>query len=274
MFPDRDRRPRPARPAPEHPQDADLRQGRLPRRRHRPDAREEFGKGNDAVVQDHLQVRPRRQQARGPAPGVPQQLQPPHRRHRRHDRHRHRRQADRVRGLHAHGAVPELLRADEGPRRPGHQPRRTQGGHPRRQGQGPLRARRRRRGHRDQAQRHRPPGTQAHRQLREAPHPDRHGQRGRRRALLRRLPPRPPRRPHHRQPTAKRITDAAGVDLQEMSHRLVDALDPDRHIAAAQAETGIRRPHRRTHRRRPLQDDRRRRRAPHDSPRSANCSPT
>jgi type I restriction enzyme R subunit len=38
---------------------------------------------------------------------------------------------------------------------------------------------------------------------------------------------------------AKRITEAAGVGLHEMSHRLVDALDPDRHVAVAQAETGL-----------------------------------
>ena len=36
----------------------------------------------------------------------------------------------------------------------------------------------------------------------------------------------------------QRITDTAGASLQDISHRLVDALDPDRHIAAAQAATG------------------------------------
>ena len=51
--------------------------------------------------EDHLPDH--RREARGPARLVPQLLQPAHRRHRRHDRHRHRRQAARVRVLHALG---------------------------------------------------------------------------------------------------------------------------------------------------------------------------
>ncbi len=78
--------------------------------------REEFGKGNDFCQQDHLPDH--RGEARGPARRLPQHLQPADRRDRRHDRHRHRRQAARVRVLHARGQVAHLLRADEGPRRP------------------------------------------------------------------------------------------------------------------------------------------------------------
>ena len=47
--------------------------------------------GQRLLPEDHLQDD--RQEARGPARRVPQQLQPAHRRHRGHDRHRHRRQA-------------------------------------------------------------------------------------------------------------------------------------------------------------------------------------
>ena len=76
--------------------------------------REEFGKGNDFCPEDHLPHDG--QKTRRPHRRVPQQLLPTHRRHRRYDRHRHRHQAVGSGALHALGQVPELLRADEGPR--------------------------------------------------------------------------------------------------------------------------------------------------------------
>ena len=79
--------PRPQRGA----EDADLRQGRLARRRHRPDRPRGVRQGQRLRRQDHLQVD--RPQARRPDRDVPQLLQPADRRHRRHDRHRHRRAA-------------------------------------------------------------------------------------------------------------------------------------------------------------------------------------
>ena len=80
--------------------------------------REEFAKGNEFLPEDHLPHH--RCQARGPDHAVPQQLQPPHRGHRGHDRHRHRHQAGGGGVLHAQRAQPQLLRADEGARRPHH----------------------------------------------------------------------------------------------------------------------------------------------------------
>ncbi len=104
-----------ARPPRQHPQDLDLRQGRLSRRRHRPHRARGVRQGQRRDREDHLQVL-RRQQARGPAAGVPHRVQPAHRGHRRHDRDGHRREADRGGPVHADGAVAQLLRADEGPR--------------------------------------------------------------------------------------------------------------------------------------------------------------
>ena len=125
--------------------------------------REEFGKGNDFCAEDHLQDRhgPRRDEgdrpgrtggrrghvqvdrgeAGGPALVVPQQLQPAHRRDRGHDRHRHRHQAAGNRDVHARGQEPELLRADEGPRRAGDQRDRLPGRDAGRAEQDPLRHR-------------------------------------------------------------------------------------------------------------------------------------
>ena len=108
--------PRPHRRA----EDADLRQGRLARRRHRPDRPRGVRQGQRLRRQDHLQDD--RPEARRPARRLPQLLQPAHRGDGGHDRHRHRRQAAGVRLLHARGQEPHLLRADEGPRRAGDRP--------------------------------------------------------------------------------------------------------------------------------------------------------
>ena len=91
--------------------------------------REEFGKGNDFAAK--ITYKATDGKARGPARGVPQLLQPAHRGHRRHDRHGHRRQARwSVVFFMRIGQDPHLLRADEGPRRPDHQPDRPPGGTP------------------------------------------------------------------------------------------------------------------------------------------------
>ena len=87
------------------PQDADLRQGRQPRRRHRADRPRGVRQGQRLRRQDHLHA-PTGAKPEELLAAVPQQLQPAHRRHRRHDRHRHRREAARVRDVHAHGASP------------------------------------------------------------------------------------------------------------------------------------------------------------------------
>ena len=90
-----------------HTEDADLRQGRQPRRRHRPDRPRGVRAQQHGRREDHLPVRRQRPQARGAAPAVPHRLRHPHRRHRRHDRHRHRRETHRVRRVHAHGPQPQ-----------------------------------------------------------------------------------------------------------------------------------------------------------------------
>ena len=85
--------------------------------------REEFGKGNDfcqKITSKTTGKKPEDLLAR-----VPQQLQPAHRRHRGHDRHRHRREAAGMPALHAEHPLAVLLRADEGPRLPGHRPATT-----------------------------------------------------------------------------------------------------------------------------------------------------
>ena len=106
--------------------------------------REVFGKGNDFAAKITYSARNAKAQLQAfrtcPTPA--------HRGHRRHDRHRHRRQAAGVRVLHARRPVSAVLRADEGPRRPHHHPRRLPGRHARRRDQDPLRHRRRGRGHR------------------------------------------------------------------------------------------------------------------------------
>jgi type I restriction enzyme R subunit len=81
--------------------------------------REEFGRGNEFAQK--ITYRTTGSEARGPDQGLPHQLLPAHRRHRRHDRHRHRHQAGRDRRVHAQREEPQLLRADEGPRRARHQ---------------------------------------------------------------------------------------------------------------------------------------------------------
>ena len=102
--------------------------------------REEFGKGNDfcqKITSKTTGKKPDELLAR-----VPQRLQPAHRRHRGHDRHRHRREAAGVPAVHAEHPLARLLRADEGPRLPGHRPRRAAERHAGRQGQDALRHRR------------------------------------------------------------------------------------------------------------------------------------
>ena len=115
------------RPSREHPQDVDLRQGRQPRRRHRPDRARGVRPRQRGGGEDHLPFCRCGSPPRGSTGAVPQLLQPPHRGDRGPHRHRHRREAHRVRGVHAPGAQPQLLRADEGARRAGHRPQRPAG---------------------------------------------------------------------------------------------------------------------------------------------------
>ena len=80
--------------------------------------REEFGKGND-----FCQKITYRTTGATPNDLIQRFRNSPnaaHRRHRRHDRHRHRHQTARDRDVHALGEIPQLLRADERPRRPRH----------------------------------------------------------------------------------------------------------------------------------------------------------
>jgi len=105
--------------------------------------REVFGKGNDSAAKitytakdpkGHLQAfRTSHAAGRG---------------RRRHDRHRHRCEAARVRVLHVRRAQRSVLRADEGPRRSDDAVRRLPRGHPGRDGEDPVRHRRRGRCHR------------------------------------------------------------------------------------------------------------------------------
>ena len=80
--------------------------------------REEFGKGNDVLPEDHLPHH--RSFTERIDSEIPQQSEPAHRRYRRHDRHRHRYQTARDRDVHALSEITQLLRADERPRRPRH----------------------------------------------------------------------------------------------------------------------------------------------------------
>jgi type I restriction enzyme R subunit len=80
--------------------------------------REEFGRGNEFAQK--ITYRSTGDSRKDLIRAFPQQLLPAHRRHRRHDRHRHRHQAGRDRRLHAQRQEPQLLRADEGPRRAHH----------------------------------------------------------------------------------------------------------------------------------------------------------
>ena len=102
--------------------------------------REEFGRGNDFCQK--ITSQDDRQEARGPAQRVPQLVQSPDRRHGRHDRHRHRRQAAGMPDLHAEHQFGLVLRADEGPRLPGHQARRSARRDARRQAEDAFRDRR------------------------------------------------------------------------------------------------------------------------------------
>ena len=181
------------RPAGQRPQDADLRQGRQPRRRHRADRAGGVRPQQRGRGEDHLPLRRLRQQARGSAPAVPHQLPHPHRGDRGHDRHRHRREAHRVRGVHAHGAQPQLLRADEGPGRAGDRRRGSAQGHARRQGQGPLRDRGRGGRDRGRPARHRAAGAPARGELRPAAEPCRPGFGGPGRGVVGGVAPGPPR---------------------------------------------------------------------------------
>ena len=105
-------------------QDPHLRQGRHPRRRHRPHLPRGVRQGQRLLPEDHLphRLHPHRRKeaagrrhrsrgnhletrlqpvARGNPQRLPQQLLPAHRRHRGHDRHRHGHQAAGNRLLHA-----------------------------------------------------------------------------------------------------------------------------------------------------------------------------
>ena len=88
--------PRPHRRA----EDADLRQGRHPRRGHRPDRARGVRQGQRLLPEDHLPAPPARSR-RSCSTTFRNSLQPAHRRHRGHDRHRHRHQAAGDRDLHA-----------------------------------------------------------------------------------------------------------------------------------------------------------------------------
>ena len=103
--------------------------------------REEFGLSNEGAVKITYRSGDSGNKPEELPPAVPHQLPHPHRGDGGHDRHWHRREANRVRGVHAHGAQPQLLRADEGPGRAGDRHRGSAQGHARRQGQGPLRDR-------------------------------------------------------------------------------------------------------------------------------------
>ena len=87
--------PRPHRGA----QDADLRQGRQPRRGHRRDRARGVRQGQRVLPEDHLPDD--RRQAGGADQRLPQPLLPADRRHGGHDRHRHRHQAAGDPAVHA-----------------------------------------------------------------------------------------------------------------------------------------------------------------------------
>ena len=74
---------------------------------------------------------------------LPPELRSSHRRHGRHDLHRHRREADRVRLLHAKRRIRRFLRADERPRGAGDIARQAACGDSERQGEGSIHRRRR-----------------------------------------------------------------------------------------------------------------------------------
>ena len=78
--------------------------------------REEFGKGNDFAQK--ITYRTTGKKPEDIIAEFRNSYFPAHRRHRGYDRHRHRHQAAGSRALHALGQIPELLRADERPRRP------------------------------------------------------------------------------------------------------------------------------------------------------------
>ncbi len=206
--------PRPHRPA----QDPHLRQGRLPRRRHRPHLPRGLRQGQRLLPENHLPHRlhphPGRQEARGRQGNrgvqmgthrqphartnpqrLPQQLQPAHRRHRGHDRHRHGHQAAGNRLLHAQRGVEELLRADERPRRARRVRHRDGTGQPRRQTQDPLPHRGCRGRDRTGADRIPSAGKETHRQLRETPRCRRAGHDRSRRRRIAGRPPHPSRTP-------------------------------------------------------------------------------
>ena len=144
------------------PEDADLREGRRARRGDRRDRPRRVREGERLRREDHLQGD--RPQDGRPDRRLPQLAEPADRRDRGHDRHRHRREAARVRLLHAHRQEPHVLRADEGPRRARHLGHRPAGGRPRRDLEGAVRDRGRGRRHRGRALRDaaaRPPADRA-----------------------------------------------------------------------------------------------------------------
>jgi type I restriction enzyme, R subunit len=121
--PDPHRRAHPARPlaAPTcspsagTAQDPGLCQGRQPRRKDRRNPARGVRPRQRVRPEDHLPHHGR--QPRTAHQGLPHQLLPARGRHRGHDRHRHRHQAGGNRHVHAQRQKPQLLRADERPRR-------------------------------------------------------------------------------------------------------------------------------------------------------------
>ncbi len=188
---------RPLPPARGAAQDPGLRQGRQPRRGDRRDPARGVRPRQRVRAEDHLPHDGR--DARESDQGLPHQLLPAHRRHRGHDRHRHRHQAGGDRRLHAQREEPQLLRADEGPRRARDQGRRPARREPRRaRAQGPLRHRRLRGRVRARQDRQPPDGPEEERAAGRAAAGREPGQRGARGALQRRRAPGAAGRPAHR----------------------------------------------------------------------------
>ena len=98
--------------------------------------REEFGRGNEFCMQDHLQGD--RRQTGGPDRLVPQQLLPAHRGHGGHDLHRHRHPPAGGAALHAPGAVAPVVRPDDRTGHPRGQLHRPASGDARHAAQDPL----------------------------------------------------------------------------------------------------------------------------------------
>ena len=133
------------------------------------------------------------------------------------------------------GQEPHLLRADEGPRRARHRRHRPPGRHARRDGEGPLRDRRRRRRHRDRARRDRSRSTASRRSPLE-----KLLRAGRLRQSATRTSSRPSPAASPASTGSSRTDDRAELEaarratsLSDIARGLVEAVDPDRQLAAA-----------------------------------------